>query len=186
MFTCAHTYTGHQTSSAIIRKQISNMCISLHIIQRCKDRKWDQEFVSEAARDTYAMSHLSGEAGNPQQVLSLRWSLAQGTSQWGHALCVDSWHSRRQHDMTIVYALMMHTGYASHHIWCRPQARINWEGVAGRASGGSSVKPESPARGLRSSPPACTASLVVRSSKAPWPWPWPWIGSRSHQHTQYM
>jgi len=18
------------------------------------------------------------------------------------------------------------------------------------------------------------------------PWPWPWIGSRSHQHTQYM
>ena len=28
-------------------------------------------------------------------------------------------------------------------------------------------KPESPARGLRSSPPACTASLVVGSSKAP-------------------
>ena len=43
---------------------------------------------------------------------------------------------------------------------------------------------ESPARGLRSSPPACTASLVVGSSKAPWPWPW--IGSRSNQHTQYM
>ena len=28
-------------------------------------------------------------------------------------------------------------------------------------------QPESPARGLRSSPPACTASLVVGSSKAP-------------------
>jgi len=36
-------------------------------------------------------------------------------------------------------------------------------------------------RGLRSSSPACTASLVVGSSKPPWPWPWPWIGSRSHQ-----
>jgi len=47
-------------------------------------------------------------------------------------------------------------------------------------------KLESPARGLRSSPPACTASLVVRSSQAPWPSPWPWIGSRSNQHTQYM
>jgi len=47
-------------------------------------------------------------------------------------------------------------------------------------------KPESPARGLRSSPPACTASLVVGSSKAPWPWAWPCIGSRSYQHTQYM
>ena len=49
-----------------------------------------------------------------------------------------------------------------------------------------SLKPESPARGLRSSPPACTASLVVGSSRAPWPWPWRWIGSRSNQHTQYM
>jgi len=29
------------------------------------------------------------------------------------------------------------------------------------------IKPESPTRGLRSSPPACTASLVVGSSKAP-------------------
>jgi len=27
-----------------------------------KDRKWDQEFVSDAARDAYAMSHLSAEA----------------------------------------------------------------------------------------------------------------------------
>jgi len=43
-----------------------------------------------------------------------------------------------------------------------------------------------PRKGLRSSPPACTASLVVGSSKTPWPWLWPWIGSRSHQHTQYM
>jgi len=48
------------------------------------------------------------------------------------------------------------------------------------------MKLEMPARGLRSSPPARTASLVVGSSKAPWPWPWLWIGSRSHQHTQYM
>jgi len=39
-------------------------------------------------------------------------------------------------------------------------------------------KPESPARRLRSSP------LIVGSSKAPRPWPW--IGSRSHQHTQYV
>jgi len=44
--------------------------------------------------------------------------------------------------------------------------------------------PESPARGLQSSPPACTASLIVGSSKAPWPWPW--IRSRSYQHTQYV
>jgi len=36
--------------------------------------------------------------------------------------------------------------------------------------------------GLRSSSPACTASLIVGSSKAPWPWLWPWIGSRPHQH----
>jgi len=48
------------------------------------------------------------------------------------------------------------------------------------------MKLESPARGLRLSPPACTASLVVGSSKGPWHWPWPWIGSRSHQRTQYM
>ena len=34
-------------------------------------------------------------------------------------------------------------------------------------SRGSMLKPESPARGLRSSPPACRASLVVGSSKAP-------------------
>jgi len=27
---------------------------------------------------------------------------------------------------------------------------------------------------------------TVRSSNAPWPSPWPWIGSRSHQHTQYV
>jgi len=27
------------------------------------------------------------------------------------------------------------TGYASQHIWCLSQARINWEGCAGRASG---------------------------------------------------
>jgi len=48
------------------------------------------------------------------------------------------------------------------------------------------LKPESPARGLWSSPPACTASLIVGSSRAPWYWPWPWIGSRSYQHTQYV
>ena len=47
-------------------------------------------------------------------------------------------------------------------------------------------QPESPERGLQSSPPACTASVTVGSSKAPWPWLWPWIGSRSHQHTQYV
>ena len=41
-------------------------------------------------------------------------------------------------------------------------------------SNARNIQPESPARGLRSSPPACTASLVVGSSKAPWPWPWPW------------
>ena len=32
---------------------------------------------------------------------------------------------------------------------------------------GKTYEPESPARGLRSSPPACTASLIVGSSKAP-------------------
>jgi len=41
-------------------------------------------------------------------------------------------------------------------------------------------------RGLRSSPPACTVSLTVGGSKAPWSWPWPWIGSRTRQHTQYV
>ena len=46
--------------------------------------------------------------------------------------------------------------------------------------------PESPTRGLQSSPPACTAWIIVGRSKAPWPWLWPWIGSRSHQHTQYL
>jgi len=30
------------------------------------------------------------------------------------------------------------------------------------------TQPESPARGLRSSPPACTASQIVGSSTAPW------------------
>ena len=29
-------------------------------------------------------------------------------------------------------------------------------------------------------------NAIVGSSNGPWPWPWPWIGSRSHQHTQYM
>ena len=43
-------------------------------------------------------------------------------------------------------------------------------------------QPESPARGLQSSPPACTASVTVGSSKAPWPWLWPWIGSRTQGH----
>jgi len=27
---------------------------------------------------------------------------------------------------------------------------------------------------------------IVGISNTPWPWPWPRIGSRSHQHTQYM
>jgi len=44
-------------------------------------------------------------------------------------------------------------------------------------------QPESPTRGLRSSPPTCTASLIAGSSKAPWPWLWPWIGStQGHIH----
>ena len=46
-------------------------------------------------------------------------------------------------------------------------------------------KPESPPRGLQSSPTACTASLIFASSKVPLPWHLPWIGSRSYQHAQY-
>ena len=60
----------------------------------------------------------------------------------------------------------------------------HWNGTVNKCC--RCYRPKSPARGLRSSPPACTASLVVGSSKAPWPWPWPWIGSRSNQHIQYM
>jgi len=45
---------------------------------------------------------------------------------------------------------------------------------------------KAPQGGWRSSPPACTASLIFWSSKAPWLWPWPWIGSRLYQHAQYL
>jgi len=43
---------------------------------------------------------------------------------------------------------------------------------------------KAPQGGWRSLAPACLASLFFGSSKAPWPWPW--IGSRSHQHAQYL
>ena len=45
---------------------------------------------------------------------------------------------------------------------------------------------KAPQGGWRSSPPACTASIIVGSSKGPWSCPWPWIGSRSYQHAQYL
>jgi len=46
------------------------------------------------------------------------------------------------------------------------------------------MQPQSPTRGLRSSPPACTASLVVGNSKAPWPWPATYAVYEDYQRTQ--
>ena len=81
---------------------------------------------------------------------------------------------QRKSTSTVTYKMGVHV--------CAHKSGLNFA----RTGTGQTFKPESPARGLRLSPPACTASLVVGSSKAPWPWPWPWIGSRSHQHTQYI
>jgi len=59
---------------------------------------------------------------------------------------------------------------------CHSEPIITVTRLMGSVSYRTKMKPESHARGLRSSLPACTASLIVGSSKAPWPWPWPWIG----------
>jgi len=83
----------------------------------------------------------------------------------------------------LIYLLVCTTSY-SIHFFTQSMSLFATHAHTSAACLAIVPKPESPERGLRSSPPACTASLVVGSSNGPWPWPW--IGSRSRQHTQYV
>jgi len=83
--------------------------------------------------------------------------------EWKHLYVNEHWHKMKK--------IMMET---AQHICgmskgpCRHKETWWWNEQVAEAVKEKKIKyrPESPARGLRSSPPACTASLVVGSSKA--------------------